>query len=88
MCCYFKLFPRDWLCSILRSESMIKATSVVSVMNEVTWPLTWPLLHQNYHNIHHLWPYIPFYYYSDVWVAYRNELMDLGTDIRPLLGSM
>lgn len=62
-----------------------EATSVTSLFGEQTFYLTWPLLHQNYHNIHHLAPYIPFYMYSTVWHGMKTELLTKGTKIKPIL---
>jgi len=41
------------------------------------------LLYQNYHNIHHLYPSVPFYGYSRVWRAHEKVLAPL-TPVRPL----
>jgi fatty acid desaturase len=68
-----------------RSVSDYEATCVLSVCGEWTAPLTVPLLYQNYHNIHHLAPYVPFYYYASIWHATRQELVQHGTVIKPLL---
>lgn len=62
------------------------ATSVTSLHGEHTWMLTWLLLHQNYHNVHHLAPFVPFYLYSTMWYAFKDQLMDKGTKIKPILG--
>lgn len=70
-----------------RSEDEFKATQVTALYGSVTWPLTWPLLHQNYHNIHHLYPYIPFYLYSDVWKILKPDLQARGTVIKPIFPS-
>ncbi|CUG91797.1 delta(12)-fatty acid dehydrogenase, putative [Bodo saltans] len=51
----------------------------------ITSPLTWPMLYQNYHVIHHLYPWIPFYRYSTVWTALEEQLLDAGVPIVPLL---
>jgi len=70
----------------MRSENPIKATSVTSLFTHTdAWLLTLPLLHQNYHNIHHIWPYIPFYKYSQAWAALSTTLLDMGTEISPIL---
>lgn len=45
--------------------------------------LTPLLLYQNYHNIHHLFPFLPFYHYSLVWFKHRDELKAKGTRILP-----
>eukprot|EP01084_Bolivina_argentea_P158738 276521_1 len=47
--------------------------------------LTIPLLCQNYHNIHHIYPYIPFYKYSKVWYKINHLLLKKGTQIRSFL---
>mmetsp|Transcript_7823 Transcript_7823/g.27743 ORF Transcript_7823/g.27743 Transcript_7823/m.27743 type:complete len:99 (-) Transcript_7823:95-391(-) len=61
-------------------------TSVLSVTGtDAVAPLTVPLLEQNMHNIHHLWPYLPFYRYGAVWNAHRPEFEKRGTLVRPLL---
>lgn len=70
----------------LRSENEYTATNVISLYGEYTQILTWPLLHQNYHNIHHLAPYVPFYFYSTIWHATKDELMMYGTKIKPVFG--
>ena len=70
---------------ISKKADPYKATSVTSLFGENTWLLTWPLLHQNYHNIHHLAPYIPFYQYSTVWHKLKPELLERGTKIKPML---
>lgn len=49
------------------------------------WWLTWPLLHQNYHNIHHHAPYVPFYLYSELWRAWKWQLLDAGTEVHSIL---
>jgi beta-carotene hydroxylase len=73
-----------------RKENEYLATSLIAL-----WPskksvslLTWPLLHQNYHNIHHLVPYIPFYMYEEVWEKYKDELEKQGTQTIPMFGAM
>ncbi len=63
------------------SQDPYKSTSVTSHL--FSWlpegHLTIPLLFQNYHNIHHLYPYIPFYRYSVVWFKHRAKMRELGT---------
>lgn len=70
---------------VTRKENEFLATSVTSLFGDQTFYLTWPLLHQNYHNIHHIAPYIPFYMYSTVWHAFKTELVAKGTQIKPIL---
>jgi ring-1,2-phenylacetyl-CoA epoxidase subunit PaaE len=43
--------------------------------------LDYLLLYQNYHNIHHLYPTIPFYLMGQVWSKYEAKLRELGTSI-------
>jgi fatty acid desaturase len=43
--------------------------------------LDYMLLYQNYHNIHHLYPTIPFYLMGQVWTKYEKKLRELGTTI-------
>jgi beta-carotene hydroxylase len=50
----------------------------------LTSPLTIPLLFQNYHVVHHLYPWLPFYMYSAVWHRLGNEFRDRGTKIHNL----
>ena len=67
-----------------RTLNPIRATSVTSLFTRTdAWMLTLPLLHQNYHNIHHIWPYIPFYKYSQAWAACSAPLLDMGTEVTP-----
>jgi fatty acid desaturase len=70
--------------NISRYDDVYAATSVTSLYGEATFWLTWPLLHQNYHNIHHLAPYVPFYLYSTVWHGLKDELKEKGTKIKPI----
>ena len=70
-----------------RSSDIYKATSVTSLYGDKTWWLTWPLLHQNYHNIHHLAPFVPFYMYSTIWHSFKKDLVHRGTEITPIFGA-
>jgi beta-carotene hydroxylase len=71
--------------AVSKNHSPYVATNVTSLVGEHTAPLTWPLLHQNYHNIHHLAPYVPFYFYSTVWHSLKNQFLERGTKIKPIL---
>lgn len=59
-----------------------KATNVTTFPWEL--PITILMLFQNYHNIHHLVPYVPFYNYRKVWRARRSELLKRGTRELPI----
>lgn len=72
---------------ISRKENPFLATSVTTLYLTQSWFLTWPLLHQNYHNIHHLAPFIPFYMYSTVWHAKKDFCLAQGTSMRPIFGA-
>jgi fatty acid desaturase len=41
-------------------------------------------LSQNYHNIHHLYPFLPFYHYGAVWRKHKVELIKRGTRVLPI----
>jgi fatty acid desaturase len=71
--------------STTRAQNPIAATCVTSVCTHSdAWLLTLPLLYQNYHNIHHMFPYIPFYLYSKAWAALSPILLDMGTQVAPV----
>lgn len=46
------------------------------------------LMQQNYHNIHHLYPMIPWYRYKRVWVNHEKEFRELGTPLANWLGPL
>lgn len=50
--------------------------------------LTVPLIYQNYHNIHHLYPTIPFYKYPVLWRNHRKVLLELGTPVGSWFGPL
>ena len=37
-----------------------------------------------YHNIHHLYPRVPFYKYPEIWKEKKNLLIDRGTPIQSI----
>ena len=37
-----------------------------------------------YHNIHHLYPKVPFYKYPQIWAAERDQLIRLGTNVQSI----
>ena len=63
-----------------------KATHVVTLWGEHAWPLTIPFLCQNYHVIHHHYPYIPFYNYPKKWESMKEKFIQNGTRYSPIFG--
>jgi fatty acid desaturase len=72
--------------AVSRATNEYVATGVATLYGDWAAPLTLPLLYQNYHIIHHLAPYVPFYFYSRLWYAYKDELTEKGTSVKPLFG--
>jgi len=73
---------------IPRTENHFKATHVALPpfgMSESYF--TGAMLFQNYHNIHHLFPFLPFYCYSRVWKAHRKDFLRNGTREIPFFAS-
>ena len=66
----------------LARDDRFRATHIVSGP-----ALTVPFLAQNYHLVHHLYPAVPFYRYARVWRAQRQDLLDQGARVVPLLGA-
>lgn len=60
-------------------------TGKKTVVDYVTSPLTPILLWQNYHIVHHLYPWIPFYRYAKVWYVMEKELLAAKVPIVPLV---
>lgn len=80
----FLAFSFDYLphrpYKISAKENRFRATCVRPA------PLLTPILmYQNYHLVHHLYPAVPFYRYSRVWFAQREELLQKGADVRHFL---
>ena len=68
-----------------KQDDQIQSTNKVSgffIKDDSPLLLSMFTQNQNYHNIHHLYPYIPFYKYQDVWndKDIRAYLMDQGTN--------
>jgi fatty acid desaturase len=72
--------------AVSRAANEYVATGVATLYGDWAAPLTMPLLYQNYHIIHHLAPYVPFYHYSKLWYTYKDKLIELGTSTKPLFG--
>jgi len=67
-----------------KKENNIKSTNKVSgffVKEDSPLLLSLFMQNQNYHNIHHLFPYVRFYQYQDIWnnKTIRKELLTKGT---------
>ncbi|KAG0039005.1 hypothetical protein BGZ82_010011 [Podila clonocystis] len=43
-----------------------------------------PLLNQHLHNIHHLYPQLPFTRYGAIWCKHKDALIAAGTEIHPV----
>jgi beta-carotene hydroxylase len=85
LACFFDFLPHRPH-STTGKDNIYEATCVVSLVKDQSFWLTWPLLFQNYHNIHHLIPFVPFYYYSTIWHQIKDVLIERGTQIIPLFG--
>lgn len=74
--------------AVPRSTDIYACTSMIGGLldPEDGIDLTYPLLYQNYHNIHHLYPTVPFYKYPALWLNHRKELLALGTPIGSWFG--
>ena len=70
---------------ITRAENEYLATSIVALYESQISCLTIPFLYQNYHSIHHLAPYVPFYQYEIIWNHIKDELLENGTQIIPII---
>lgn len=70
---------------ISSAQDPYRSTSKISgVFRAGDCNLDWPLLYQNYHNIHHLYPSVPFYRYSRIWHQHSAQLQQLHTPVVPL----
>eukprot|EP00698_Gefionella_okellyi_P024100 TRINITY_DN8415_c0_g1_i1.p1 TRINITY_DN8415_c0_g1~~TRINITY_DN8415_c0_g1_i1.p1 ORF type:complete len:299 (-),score=48.82 TRINITY_DN8415_c0_g1_i1:417-1313(-) len=71
---------------IQRTQDQYRTTSLIdgvfSAGHNGGWKLSIPLLYQNYHNVHHLYPMIPFYRYAALWWKYKKEFLASGTPVR------
>lgn len=74
--------------AVARSEDIYACTSMIGGLLDPKdgIDLTIPLLYQNYHNIHHLYPTVPFYKYPALWLNHRKELLALGTPVGSWFG--
>ncbi|KAG9327335.1 hypothetical protein KVV02_007111 [Mortierella alpina] len=67
-------------------DNVYKTTSVTGgILSSNGLNLAVPLLNQHLHNIHHLYPQLPFSHYGAIWAKHKDALIEAGTEIRPLL---
>ncbi|KAK3814128.1 MAG: fatty acid desaturase-domain-containing protein [Benniella sp.] len=70
------------------TDNIYKMTNVTGgILNSDGFNLAIPLLNQHLHNIHHLYPQLPFTHYGKIWSKYKNELIAAGTEIHPVYSS-
>ena len=74
---YLPHSPHEVMASVDRYGATVARPSPV---------LSLPLLNQNLHNIHHLYPAVPFYRYGRIWRAEREALLAHGVEVRSLTG--
>lgn len=71
-------------CKAKENDSILSTNKVSGFFIKDDSPLLLSLFtqNQNYHNIHHLYPYIPFYKYQNIWndKDIRKDLIDKGTN--------
>ncbi|KAF9975163.1 hypothetical protein BGZ73_001271 [Actinomortierella ambigua] len=67
------------------SGNIYKTTSVTGgVLRSDGLNLAIPLLNQHLHNIHHLYPQLPFTHYSAIWRKHKDALIRAGTETHPV----
>lgn len=71
--------------AVPHNENPYLSTSVTRGLFGTIRELDILLLSQNYHNIHHLFPFVPFYRYRAVWEELESVLAEKGTRVLPLL---
>jgi len=73
-----------------RADDVYGCTSMIGGLLTPTdgVDLTVPLIYQNYHNIHHLYPTIPFYKYPILWRNHKKNLLELGTPVGSWFGPL
>ncbi|KAF9953817.1 hypothetical protein BGZ72_005111 [Mortierella alpina] len=66
-------------------DNVYKMTNVTGgILNSNGFNLAIPLLNQHLHNIHHLYPQLPFTHYGAIWAKHKDALMAAGTEIHPV----
>ncbi|KAI1312630.1 hypothetical protein EDD11_002902 [Mortierella claussenii] len=66
-------------------DNIYKMTNVTGgILRSDGLNLAVPLLNQHLHNIHHLYPQLPFTHYGRIWTKYKDALIAAGTEIHPV----
>ncbi|KAF9183411.1 hypothetical protein BGZ51_001549 [Haplosporangium sp. Z 767] len=70
------------------TDNVYKMTNVTGgILNSNGFNLAIPLLNQHLHNIHHLYPQLPFTRYGAIWAKHKDALIAAGTEIHPVYSS-
>ncbi|KAG0311128.1 hypothetical protein BGZ97_012067 [Linnemannia gamsii] len=68
-----------------QKDNVYKTTSVTGgILNSNGFNLAVPLLNQHLHNIHHLYPQLPFTRYGKIWAKHKDALIAAGTETHPV----
>lgn len=59
-------------------------TSTIIIEGPLSWPLTLLWGYQNYHAVHHLFPWVPFYQYQRLFKQIRSTMEEMGAPIYQL----
>ncbi|KAF9108596.1 hypothetical protein BGX29_010202 [Mortierella sp. GBA35] len=71
-----------------QNDNVYKTTSVTGgILNSNGFNLAIPLLNQHLHNIHHLYPQLPFTRYGAIWAKHKDALIAAGTEVHPVYES-
>ncbi|KAF9353776.1 hypothetical protein BGX26_008446 [Mortierella sp. AD094] len=67
------------------NDNVYKMTNVTGgILRSDGFNLAVPLLNQHLHNIHHLYPQLPFTHYGHIWAKHKDALIAAGTEIHPV----
>ncbi|KAG0005229.1 hypothetical protein BGZ79_006149 [Entomortierella chlamydospora] len=72
-------FVKYWL---IPQRAMTSVTG--GILRSDGFNLAIPLLNQHLHNIHHLYPQLPFTHYGRIWAKHKDALIAGGTEIHPV----
>ncbi|KAG0054718.1 hypothetical protein BGZ83_010613 [Gryganskiella cystojenkinii] len=66
-------------------DNVYKMTSMTGgILRSDGFNLMLPLLNHHLHNIHHLYPQLPFTSYGAIWAKHKDALIAAGTEVRPI----